>query len=1039
MKEKKSNKNKLWFGLTGIVILLAIWATLGIWGDAPKQVPGIEVSEGFVIEEAVKPGLVKYPMFAVFDDKGGLFVMESSGHTEGTEEILDEPDFQILLLTDLDADGIFDHKTVYVDKIPFPMGGAYVNGSLIVTASPDLIKFTDHDGDGVAEEKEVIITGWTLNHNAAILSGPFMGPDGYLYMADARRGFDIQSQEFVNFKGNGARIWRCLPNGSQLQSFAGGGFDNSIELVFTPTGDVMGTMTYFTDPQGGYRDALMHWVEDGVYPKPNPVIGEDKLVRTGDLMPVMHKMARVSPAGLMRYVGNNWGETYQGNLFHAEFNTGRIVKTVLTPKGATYEAESQHFMTSSLPDFHPTDVLQEPDGNLLVVNTGGWFISGCPLSRTAKPEVSGGIFRIRQTSKKSDDDDLWGNTISWEGLSVPELVRLLEDPRWKVSEKAGEYLLKQPLVAIPYLVELLEKHPDENIRTKAVFLMFRTQNPRAWNQVIKGLKDKSDQVKIAAARVLGMAEVISGKGELISLLENQTNLALARQVAVALGQIGDPQATKPLIKLLNEHPSDRFLEHAVIFALIQMENEEMLLEEIEEKGFNKAALVALDQKQSGSLNEGSIKPYLSSADSTIRGTALWVLKNHPEWENVFTTYLKYYFSQDNEQINELTSILPSFVNADPVQAFLAEELSVINKTSEEKFQILNLLEDNPPKEILPKLKNSLLALLDNQDERIQKAVINLAAQLKAVDFLDKFRIMLAANQDNPSLKLSIYEGLATLGEPMATKDFQWIANQLLVKGQQPLHGVAVNILRNLTLESTELSWLLDNVFSEAPNADIPYLSELFEGVTDANLLGALESKLLERKEVWDNLSTSQLASVFEGSATGKVIVDSLEIRQGGRLAQLEEMALGLVKGDVDRGRAIFYGKGACSTCHAVAGKGQTFGPDLTNIGEIRSKHDILEAMLFPGASFAREYETVSLQTKSQNYMGIVKKYENGRYELAIGPGSAVQVEEQDIVTLKEANQSMMPAGLLTNLDNQEVSDLMHYLQSLPDGIYTRNK
>ncbi|WP_339924602.1 PVC-type heme-binding CxxCH protein [uncultured Cyclobacterium sp.] len=1039
MQKERSNKNKLWLGFTAILVILIIWATLGIWGNSSKKVAGIEVPEGFVVEEAIVPGLVQYPMFAVFDDRGGLFVMESSGHTEGTEEIVAEPDFQILLLTDSDADGIFDHKTVYVDNIPFPMGGAFVDGSLIVTASPDLIKFTDHDGDGVAEEKEVLITGWTLHHNAAILSGPFMGPDGYLYMADARRGFDIQSKEFVNFKGKGARIWRCLPNGSQLQSFAGGGFDNSIELVFTPTGDVMGTMTYFTDPQGGYRDALMHWVEDGVYPKANPVIGEDKLVRTGDLMPVMHKMARVSPAGLMRYEGNKWEDAYLGNLFHAEFNTGRIVRTVLTPQGATYAAGSEHFMTSNLPDFHPTDVLQEPNGNLLVINTGGWFIAGCPLSRTAKPEVSGGIFRIRKISKQSDEDDLWGNSIAWDNLTVPELVGLLDDTRIKVAEKAGEYLIKQPLVAIPYLVDLLKTHPDETVRVKAVFLLFRTQNPRAWSQVLVGLQDKSDQVKIATARVLGLAEVISAKGELIRLLENQTNLALARQVAVALGQIGDPQATKPLVSLLNSNPSDRFLAHAVIFALIQMENEEMLLEEIQDGEFNKAAIIALDQKQSGALTEALIQPYLIDADSTIRGTALWVLQNHTEWENAFTGYLEYYFTHDNADINELTAILPSFVNANPVQAYLAAELQSSSKSSEEKFQVLHLLEENPPKELSVNLKNSLLGLLNNPDERIQKSVINLAVQLEAGDFLGKLKSMLAANEDNPSLKLTIYKGLAALGEPTGTKDFEWIANQLLVEGQRPLHGVSLNVLRNISLESSQLFWLLNNVFSAAPNGAISYLLELFEGVTDADLLQTLEIKLLERKGVWDNLSMGQLAKIFEESTSGKVILDSLEARQEGRLSQLEEMAAGLVKGDVDRGRSIFFGKGACSTCHAVAGNGQTFGPDLTNIGEIRSKHDILEAMLFPGASFAREYETVSLQTKSQNYMGIVKKYQSGRYELAIGPGSSVQVEEKDIVSLEESNQSLMPAGLLSNLNNQEVSDLMHYLQSLPDGIYARDK
>jgi putative heme-binding domain-containing protein len=619
------------------------------------------------------------------------------------------------------------------------------------------------------------------------------------------------------------------------------------------------------------------------------------------------------------------------------------------------------------------------------------------------------------------------------------LVGLLDDSRWKVTEKAGEYLLKQPLVAIPYLADILDTHADEAIRTKAVFLLFRTQNPRAWNQVIKGLNDKSDQVKIAAARVLGMAEVISAKEELVKLLENQTNLALARQVAVALGQIGDPIATKPLLEIVEKNSDDRFLGHATIYALIQMENEEQLLEEIRDGPFSKAALIALDQKQTGSLNENLILPYLSASDSTERGTALWVLRNHPGWENAFTSYLNYYFAQEKRDFDELTAILPTFINTAAVQTFLAGELVDINNSVDEKFLILNLIEDTPPKEMTFGLKNSLFKLLDSQDERIQKAVITLAIQIKAVDFIDKFKSGIAANQENHSLKLSLYQGLTTLGEPIAKEDFHWVAKQLLVPGQQPLHGLSLNILRNITLSSADLGWLLENIFPKVPNGDIPYLIELFEDINDIDLQESLASQLLDRKEIWDNLSTNQLAGVFEGSAKGSVILDSLERRHEGRLSQLEEMAAGLVKGDVDRGRTIFFDKGACGTCHAVAGRGQNFGPDLTNIGEIRSRHDILEAMLYPAASFAREYETVSLQTGTQKYLGIIKKYENGRYELALGPGSAVQIEEKDIEALNDSNQSLMPAGLLSHLNNQEISDLMLYLQSLPDGIYTRNK
>ncbi len=79
-----------------------------------------------------------------------------------------------------------------------------------------------------------------------------MGPDGWFYMADARRGFEIKTKEGDSLKGKGARIWRCRPDGTGLESMSGGGFDNSVEIAFMPSGETLGTMTYFTDPQAGF-------------------------------------------------------------------------------------------------------------------------------------------------------------------------------------------------------------------------------------------------------------------------------------------------------------------------------------------------------------------------------------------------------------------------------------------------------------------------------------------------------------------------------------------------------------------------------------------------------------------------------------------------------------------------------------------------------------------------------------------------------------------------------------------------------------------
>ena len=76
-------------------------------------------------------------------------------------------------------------------------------------------------------------------------------------------------------------------------------------------------------------------------------------------------------------------------------------------------------------------------------------------------------------------------------------------------------------------------------------------------------------------------------------------------------------------------------------------------------------------------------------------------------------------------------------------------------------------------------------------------------------------------------------------------------------------------------------------------------------------------------------------------------------------AQLEELLAALKDGDVRRGQAVFNStKAACAACHAIGYLGGKVGPDLTRIGQIRTERDLLEAIVFPSASFVRSYEPV---------------------------------------------------------------------------------
>jgi len=320
-------------------------------------IDGIKVPDGFTVEKVAGPDQVSYPMLAVLDERGRLFVTESSGKNVSGQEMAKHPECRVRLLEDLNKDGIYEQSKVFADRLRLPMGALWYRNSLYVASPPDFIRLEDSDGDGVSDHREVVLTGWNVR-NTASLHGPFLGPDGWLYLTHGRHGYKIRTKEGAVLEGLASRIWRCRPDGTGLERVCGGGFDNPVEIVFTPAGEMIGTMTYFVDPQNGQRDALMHFVEGGVYPKWHPAVKEFQ--RTGDLMPVMTKFARIAPAGLMQYRGTSFGREYQGNLFSAQFNPHRIQRHVLFREGATFRTQDEDFVTSTDPDFHPTDVLETP-------------------------------------------------------------------------------------------------------------------------------------------------------------------------------------------------------------------------------------------------------------------------------------------------------------------------------------------------------------------------------------------------------------------------------------------------------------------------------------------------------------------------------------------------------------------------------------------------------------------------------------------------------------------------------------------------------
>jgi putative heme-binding domain-containing protein len=147
--------------------------------------------------------------------------------------------------------------------------------------------------------------------------------------------------------------------------------------------------------------------------------------------------------------------------------------------------------------------------------------------------------------------------------------------------------------------------------------------------------------------------------------------------------------------------------------------------------------------------------------------------------------------------------------------------------------------------------------------------------------------------------------------------------------------------------------------------------------------------------------------------------------------QLETLLQALEPGDVRRGQAVFHSaKAACVACHAVGYVGGKIGPDLTRIGTIRTRRDLLEAIVYPSASFVRSYKPVQATTKrGQVYQGNLKSEDTTHVVLALSATEEIRLARRDLESLVPGKVSLMPAGLEKQLTRRELADLLAFLQA----------
>lgn len=129
-------------------------------------------------------------------------------------------------------------------------------------------------------------------------------------------------------------------------------------------------------------------------------------------------------------------------------------------------------------------------------------------------------------------------------------------------------------------------------------------------------------------------------------------------------------------------------------------------------------------------------------------------------------------------------------------------------------------------------------------------------------------------------------------------------------------------------------------------------------------------------------------------------------------------------GDATRGRIIF--NQVCSQCHHLFDFGGNVGPDIT--GANRADLDyLLQNILFPNSVIPNEYRASTVETKDERVItGVIKSQDANNVSVQTA-NELVTVPRAEVSKIEATEISMMPEGLLANLNEQQIRDLLYYL------------
>jgi putative membrane-bound dehydrogenase-like protein len=953
---------------------------------APKEpaeaLKTFKVLDGFRMDlVACEPQLAS-PVAAAYDEDGRLYVVEMRDYPTPLKAG-ETPRGRVRLLEDRDGDGIYETVTVFADGLHWPTGIACWDGGVFVTAPPDIWYFKDTDGDGKADVRRKVYTGFVVYNVQALVNGLQWGVDNRIYGVTAANGGEIRPADQPNATPISVRgrDFRFDPATGRFEAISGtaqfgNAFDDWYHRFLSANRLVTGHVVLpahalarnpFLPVARTVQDCAAEGVDVPLPmyqispPEPWRVVRTERYHAEGQKLPLSEMVVTgifTSGTGITIYRGAAYPEQYRGQAFVGNVAGNLVHRRLLEPLGATFNAkridEKCEFVASTDNWFRPVNFVNAPDGTLHVIDMYREIVEhpwSIPDDIKAHLDLESGsergrIYRLTPPGFVPAKPPRLGKA------TTAQLVATLENPNAWWRETAQRLLYqRQDRAAVAPLRRLNRESQLPLARLHALGALHglgaleTSDIAHALQDPAAGVREQA--VQFAEARLNNSPELADG----VRAAADDAEARVRFHAAIAIGALSDEASTAALIRIARRDASDPWTRLAILSSSAERSVALFAALLRDDAGPQEMALLVQLASTIGARNR---------RDETDRLLALVTTPGRKAMQRDLLLGLGDGVLRTGKTLDALT--MP------PAARTLLDELvRDAGRTAAD------------PKAAIPD----------------RTAAIQLLAHASFNESRPIFRQLLDVRQP-PEVQQATVRALrstAATGVPAIVLD-AWHGFT------PPVRGEAITAL------SSRTPWamaLLDAVAAKT--------------VPAAHIDSTRRTVLLKHRDATVRARASELLGDAARTPRSEIVA---------RYKPALEL-----KGDTKRGQAVFQRE--CSTCHLAGTTGHNVGPSIASMG-VKRRDEYLVAILDPNREVDPRYLNYTVNTTDGRVTsGIIAAETATAMTLKRADGQTETILRSQIEELSSTGQSLMPEGVEQKVSHQEMADLISFLLAVAQG------